>query len=307
MIFAMNIRITLSILIFLICVNLFAENKVKRLSDVVYDHRGGVALIMDVLIPEKQNGIAVFRLMSGGWMSYRASACLEKECQEFTDRGETVFLVSHGSQPRYKVPEIVDQIQRAIRFVRYHADRFGVDPNRFGIMGGSSGGHLAVSAGVHGRDGLSEADYRKEHALKDQDLVDSVNLVSGKVQAVACICPPTNFVNYHHPDSLFSDYSVTSVFLPAFFRGSPPREKQIELFRQSSPYFYVTSETAPILIFHGTKDPIVPYSQSVRFVAKLAEYGVPHRLITKENEPHGWPYDRNDDLAIIEWFERFMF
>jgi acetyl esterase/lipase len=274
---------------------------------VVYDHRDGVALVFDVLIPEKQNGIAVFKMVSGGWMSFNAAACPDKEFKEFTDHGETVFLVSHGSKPRFKVPEIIDQIQRAIQYVRYHAKTFGVDPNRFGIMGGSSGGHLSVSAAVFGKDTVSEAEYRQAHSLKNTDIVDPVNLVSSKVQAVACFFPPVNLVNYNHPDSTFADFHHVAIFVDAFnITKNTPRDEVKEIFRQSSPYFFITKSTPPVLIFQGTKDLLVPYSQAVDFIEKLKENNVPCRLITKKGAAHGWPYNKADDLTMIRWFEKYL-
>jgi len=297
----------LSVLAILVFSASNAENKVKRISDVIYDHRDGVALVMDVLVPEKQNGIAVFKMVSGGWVSFNAAYISEKDVREFTDKGETVFLVSHGAKPRYKVPEIIDQIQRAIRYVRYNAKTFGVDPNRFGITGGSSGGHLSVSAGVFGKDAISEADYRKEHSLNPTDVVDPVNLVSSKVQAVACYFPPVNLVSYNHPDSTFADFKNVAVFVDAFgITKDTPREKAKEIFRQSSPYFFVSPTTPPMLIFQGTKDLLVPYSQAVNFIAKLKENNIPCQLITKEGAGHGWPYKKSDDEAMINWFEKYL-
>jgi acetyl esterase/lipase len=285
----------------------YAENKVKRIPDVIYDHRDGVALVMDVLVPEKQNGIAVFKMVSGGWVSFNAAALPTKDYKVFTDNGETVFLVSHGAKPRFKVPEIVDQIQRAIRYVRYNARDFGVDPNRFGITGGSSGGHLSVSAGVLGKNEISEEDYRKEYSLKSTDKIDPVNLVSSKVQAVACYFPPTNLVSYNHPDSTFADFPNVSVFVDAFgLTKETSREQAKETFKQSSPYFYITPSTPPMLIFQGTKDQLVPYKQATSFIEKLKENNVPCQLILKQGAAHGWPYNKAEDIAIIEWFEKYL-
>ncbi len=297
----------LTVFIFLIFSSTTAGNKVKRISDVIYDHRDGAALVLDVLIPEHQNGIAVFKMLSGGWISYSASNIAEEDVKEFTDKGMTVFLISHGSKPRFKVPEIIDQVQRAIRYVRYNARTFGVDPARFGITGASSGGHLAVSAGVFGKDAISEADYRKEHSLNPKDSVDPVNLVSSKVQAVACFYPPVNLVNYNHPDSSFSDFKNVAIFVDAFgITKDITREKVKEIYRQSSPYFFVSQSTPPMLIFHGTSDLLVPYSQAVHFIEKLNENNVPCQLITKEGAGHGWPYNKADDEAIINWFEKYL-
>lgn len=290
-----------------------AGNKVKRLSDVVYDHRDGAALVLDALIPEKQNGMAVFVMVSGGWSSFNA-AYYPNEGQpyafglrKFTDKGITLFLVSHGSRPRYKVPEIIDQVQRAIQYVRYNARTFGVDPAKFGIIGSSSGGHLSVSAGVFGKDAVSEAGYRKAHSLKDTDPVDPVNLVSSKVQAVACFFPPVNLVNYQHPDSTFADFKNVAIFLDAFgVTRDMPKDKVKEVFKQSSPYFFIDKTTPPMLIFHGTKDLLVPYSQATGLIQKLKDNAVPCRLITKEGAGHGWPYNKADDQEIINWFEHYL-
>jgi acetyl esterase/lipase len=303
----MKKRIILSVLAFLVFSATYAGNKVKRISDVIYDHRDGVAMVMDVLVPKKQNGIAVFKMVSGGWVSFNVAYIADKDVREFTDRGETVFLVSHGAKPRYKVPEIIDQIQRAIRYVRYNAKTFGVDPNRFAITGGSSGGHLSVSAGVFGKDAISEAEYRKLNSLKSSDAVDPVNLVSSKVQAVACYFPPVNLVSYNHPDSTFADFKNVAVFVDAFgITKDTPRDQAKEIFRQVSPYFYISPSTPPILILHGTKDLLVPYSQAVNFMAKLKENNIPCQLITKEGAGHGWPYRKADDEAMIDWFEKYL-
>jgi acetyl esterase/lipase len=284
-----------------------AENKVKRISDVIYDHRDGAALVYDVLVPEKQNGIAVFRMVSGGWMSTNAAYYPADDFKAFTDKGITVFLVSHGSKPRYKVPEIIDQIQRAIQYVRYNARTFGVDPNRFGIMGASSGGHLSLSAAVFGKDAVSEADYRQAYSLNETDVVDPVNLVSSKIQAVACFFPPANLVNYNHPDSTFADFRNVAIFVDAFgVTKDTPRDKAREIFRQSSPYFFITQATPPIMIFQGTNDLLVPYTQAVSFIEKLKENNVPCQLIIKQGAAHGWQYNKADDEAMIKWFERYL-
>lgn len=299
----MKKKSTIVFILFLCILEAHAVNKVKRISDVIYDHRDGVALVFDVLIPEGQNGVAVFRIISGGWWSTKAAMYKNEEFKEFTDKGETVFLVSHGSMPRYKVPEIVDQLQRAIRYARYNAEKFGVDPNRFCVMGASSGGHLSVSIGVMGKNALSEEEYRKMYSLKDKDKVDPVNLVSSKVQAIACFFPAVNLIDYNHADSTFADYPNVQIFVEALFPKNTSREEQIKLLKKSSPYFYVTKDTPPILVFHGTEDSLVPYRQAVNFIEKLKENEIPCKLVVKKGYGHGWPYLKTDDQEIITWFE----
>jgi acetyl esterase/lipase len=123
------------------------------LEDVVYGHKDGLALTYDVLIPEtKAKGLGVLILSSGSWKSKKSLPADEAKLrgqhwiQGLLNGGFTVFVVRHGSSPRYFVPEMVGDVQRAIRFVRLHAKEYGIDPNRLGLTGGSSGGHLSLMA-----------------------------------------------------------------------------------------------------------------------------------------------------------------
>ena len=88
-------------------------------------------------------------------------------------RRYTVFAVVHRSQPEFTIPEIIEDTQRAVRFVRYNAKTYGIDPNRIGLLGGSSGGHLALMQGTGGDDG-------------NPDAADPVDRVSSRAQAVGC-------------------------------------------------------------------------------------------------------------------------
>ena len=71
----------------------------------------------------------------------------------FLDRGYTVFAVMHGSQPKYTVPEIVDDVHRAVRYVKHNAKKYGIDPDKLGATGGSAGGHLSLMMGRAGDPG----------------------------------------------------------------------------------------------------------------------------------------------------------
>jgi len=121
-------------------------------------------------------------VVSGGWVSSHEQIN-PGIAKFFTDRGQTVFEVVHGTQPKFTIPEIVQDIQRSVRFIRTHAAEYGVDPNRLGISGASSGGHLSLMTAALGKDGSPDAK-------------DPVDRASSRIQAVACFFPPTDFLNY---------------------------------------------------------------------------------------------------------------
>lgn len=285
------------------------QNNVTRVSDVIYDHKDGMAFVFDMIRPAKQNGAAILYIVSGGWVSREASTISTRSYKPYTDRGYTVFIISHGSQPRYNVPEILQQVQRAIRFIRYNARKYGIDPERFGVLGHSAGGHLSVSAAVFAKGALTADEYRKVHDIPAKEKIDSINLVSDKVQAVACFYPPTNFINYLSADSNWFDFpKVRNVSANGSFIATPDssRKFQDSVLNTFSPYFHISDKTPPVLIIHGSQDGIVPYSQSVSLAEKLNEYHVPYKLITKPDKDHGWPYDPSDESAILDWFDKYL-
>src|SRR5208337_118017 len=122
------------------------------------------------------NGAAVVWVISGGWFSAH-EAINPAPVEELLKRGYTVFAVVHGSQPRYTLPEIVADMNRAVRFIRYHAADYSIDPDRIGITGGSAGGHLSLMQGTAGDKGKPDAS-------------DPIDRTSSRVQAVACFFPP---------------------------------------------------------------------------------------------------------------------
>ena len=152
--------------------------------DVVYGHKHGMALTMDVFQPDGGNGVGVLFMVSGGWFSIWAPP--EQTMGLFRpllDKGFTVFAVRHGSSPKYVVPEVVEDVRRSVRFVRLHAKRLGVDPERLGVCGASAGGHLSLVLGT-----MSDAG--------DPEAKDEVLRVSDRVAAVVAYFPPTDLRPY---------------------------------------------------------------------------------------------------------------
>jgi acetyl esterase/lipase len=260
-----------------------------RTEDVIYGRKFGTALTLDVFEPQKKNGAAIFFMVSGGFFSDHKNIN-PLYYPSFLDRGYTVFAVVHGSQPRFIIPEIEEDIHRAIRFVRHNASRWGVDTNKFGITGASAGGHLSLTIGTQGKPGKADAE-------------DTVDRESSTVQAVACFFPPTDFLNWSKPDEDWMDFERTRQFEPAFGPKSKTRENRQELGREISPIYFVTSNMPPTLVFHGDADKLVPIYQSQMFEKKCKEAGAPFKLIIKPGADHGWVGMDKDMAAFADWFD----
>ncbi len=275
-----------------------------RTRDVIYGRKAGLALTMDVVAPrEKPNGLGVIFVVSGGWRS-SPIAIRPEMYAPFYKRGYTVFAVVHGTQPKFTVPEITEDVNRAVRFVRYHAKDYRIDPDRLGITGGSAGGHLSLMIGTAGSAGNPKA-------------VDPVDRVSSRVQAVACFFPPTDFLNWGKAGAVLDSKHMDRRFKAAvdfqifdtderIFRRVTEEDKVRALLREISPIYHVQRETPPTLIIHGDKDKLVPLQQSEIMVSKLKETGVPTNLIVKKDCGHGWLTILKDTETLTDWFDQYL-
>lgn len=276
----------------------------KWTKDVIYGRKFGLALTMDVFQPkEKANGAAVVFVVSGGWFSAR-EAINPGFIKVFLDRGYTVFAVVHGSQPRFTIPEAVADLNRAVRYIRNHAQDYGIDPDRIGITGGSAGGHLSLMQGLAGTTG-------------DPKAKDPVERESSRVQAVACFFPPTDFLNYGKEGEVALGSGVLSGFKAPFefmemnsktrsFDRVNDEEKRRAIGRQVSPITHVSADDPPTLIIHGDADKLVPIQQAEIIIAKLKEAGVPAELVVRKDAQHGWPGMDKDLGVFADWFDKYL-
>ena len=276
-----------------------------RQEDVIYGRKYGTALTMDVFRPRgRANGSGVVLVVSGGFFSSH-DAVNTAFARPLLDRGYTVFAVVHGSQPRYTIPEIVQDVNRAVRFIRHHAGDYGIDPGRLGVSGASAGGHLSLMLGTAGTEG-------------DPSAKDPVDRESSRVQAVACFFPPTDFLNYGKPGhELIRAIDHAPPFRPAFdYREldkatnlwvpitDPARLREIT--RAISPLYQVGPGDAPTLIMHGDADQLVPLQQSQLIVDKFKEAGVDTKLVVKPGSGHGWLTMLGDMETFADWFDAHL-
>lgn len=245
----------------------------ERLRDQIYLKLNGAAFTLDVFKPKTSNGAAVLWMVSGGWYSSH-DQINPLLAAAFNDQGFTLIQVVHGAQPKYTIPEIIQQVRRAVRFSRLHAKEWGFDPNKMGVSGGSAGGHLSLMLAGTG----NEAEEKP---------MDEVDKVSSALQAVAAYFPPTDFLNWGQPDRIPFKAPQMAVFLPAFgITADVSDEKAKELGLLLSPIRYITPKFPPALLIHGDKDTLVPLQQSQIFDEALGKAGINHKLIVIPNHGH---------------------
>jgi acetyl esterase/lipase len=171
-------------------------------------------------------------------------------------RGYVALMVGYrlfdDESGRNPWPTQLDDVQRAVRWVRAHAEALGVDPNRIGAMGHSSGGHLAGLLGT--------TDVRP-------DADPGLRGLSSRVDCVVSIAADADLL-VPYPDA------ETTRLMSAWLGGTV--DAAPDAWRAASPTHNVDSYTVPFLVLHGTHDESVPIEMSRNLVVALSDAGVDH-------------------------------
>jgi len=240
---------------------------VKVLRDVEYGRAGGERLLLDLYIPEgaKKPLPAVVLIHGGGWVGGDKSRT-QPAALFIAGHGYIVASVNYRLAPRHKYPAQLDDVQRAVRWLRMHAKDFGIDPKRIAAWGSSAGGHLAARLGL--RDARDNSD-------------PELSKYSARVQCVVDLFGPTDLAGA-------AERSPRAERILLAFLGRPYGEAP-ELWRDASPLYHVSPDDAPFYIIHGTEDRLVPVSESEKLAEALRKAGVEVTFVKIEGMGHGRP------------------
>ena len=240
-------------------------------KNVIYGMYSGLALLMDVHRPAQPNGYGIIFVSGSGWqapLEYGAVGLKEGQIglwgPPLLQAGYTVFAINHRAAPRFHHPAPLEDVQRAVRFVRHHAQRYGIAPNRLGAVAGSSGAHLIALAAMLGAPGIF-------------DDSDPVNREAATLQATVLRAAPTDL-------SKMPPERGEPITLMNRLKMSPEDQKA---YRAASPITHVSSSALPVLLLHGDLDDTVPFEQSVDMEAALRRVNVPVKLMRVGGGEHG--------------------
>ncbi len=230
----------------------------------------------------KANGAAIVVCPGGG---YGGLADHENKpiAEWLASNGITGIVLKYRLGPRYHHPVMINDANRAIRYVRAHADHWKLDPKRIGILGFSAGGHLASTAATHFDEG-------------DKNAADPIERVSSRPDLAVLIYPVITL------EAPFTHGGSRQNLL-----GKDPDPKLIELLSNEK---QVTEKTPPTFLVHGLDDTVVPPENSLLFVQACRKAKVPVEFHLYEYGQHGFGLGGNDPILsgwppqCIKWMER---
>lgn len=257
----------------------------KSWIDIDYAGDGIIGHKLDIFLPKEGKAPfpVVVTIYGSAWFSNSSKGtCFNDGLgQTLLKNGFAVVSINHRSSRDAIWPAQIHDVKTAIRFIRANASVFSLDTSFLGATGFSSGGHLSTMAGV--------TSSIKSTTINNLpiDLEGSVgkNLSeSSHVDAVVDWFGPTDFLLMDACGSSFSHNEAKSPESTLIGGAIQENKEKVAL---ANPISYVSKNTPPFLIFHGTKDPLVPHCESEKLYEKLQKEGVKSELIIVEGGGHG--------------------
>ena len=230
---------------------------------------------LGVYLPDADRavGTAVVVCPGGGYRNLAMDHEGDQIARWLNSIGVAAFVLQYRLGPKYRHPAQQNDVLHAIRTVRDRAWRYGVSPDRIGVMGFSAGGHLASTAATMFQEGNPESTDRWSRISSRPDF------------AVLC-------------------YPVISFVAPFTHEGSRNNllgeGAERALLEMMSTELRVTRRTPPTFLWHTSEDAAVPAQNSIAFYLRLRENDVPAELHIFEKGRHGMGLGWSD-RALSEW------
>lgn len=278
--------------------------KVTRFENVIYGMSSGAALTMNIYKPENSNQMGIL-VIPGTAFGYaytaeysqpsmienflRDSGYFGKYARMLVDKGYTLFVINHRLAPQFQYQDIIGDCQRAVRFIRFHAQKYDIDPAQIGAIGYSSGATLCSMLGV-----------------KDKEILSGqtgIEAVSSKVQSVVALAARFDLTDFNKPeDTAIQNPTIARVLLN-YMGELPPVENGVFVLKgkyaDASPITHVDQNDASFLIYHSENDPLVPFRQAVNMHKALVAQGIDVKLSMSQQEAHN-PVPNMDE--VDQWF-----
>lgn len=258
------------------------HSNIRYNNDTLHKH------LLDIYLPANVKGklpLVIF-VHGGGWLSndkYADMGYMKKTIAEIVSSGFALASIDYRFSTQAVFPAQIQDCNRAVSFLYDNANKFGLDNNRFAVMGFSAGGHLASLMGLSKNNNIPS--FFMPGTSK-----------SFNFKAVVDFYGPTELLLF--PGS-HDEKSPEGLLI-----GAAPLARP-DLAKIASPVTYVDKNDPPFLIIHGEKDELVSTKQSWLLSAWLGLAGVQNELVIIKDAPHfGVMFDSDEIRAKVIGFLR---
>lgn len=242
-----------------------AETRIPTKDGILYGTTDNQPLTMDYYAPKGSgpHPIAII-IHGGGYHGGDSKAGSEAYVADFlAPAGYAVFSINYRLAPKYPYPYMVQDTQRAIRYLRHHAREWNADPNKIALIGGSAGGFLSNMAGL-----LDSG--------SNLSATDPVDRESARVQAVVSLYAQSSF-----------EFVPLNADVHRLLDPLIAQKGEKEAIREASPITYVDKGDPPFLEILGDQDEYIPFSEATNLQTALRKVHVRCDIIRIPGGKHG--------------------
>lgn len=231
----------------------FHRRGVKVIRNVTYREVAGKRLQLDVAMPEEPgtNRPAILQIHGGAWIIGDKREQGWPLIGHLAANGWVCFNINYRLSPAATWPDHLVDLKYGLKWIREHAEEYGIDPGFVAVTGGSAGGHLTAMMALTANDpeyqpGFEDADTTTQAAVPVYGVYDFTNRLGTMLDR-------------------FRSQMLEPIIMKAFF------DKEPEKFHRASPLDRIHPDAPPFLIVHGNRDTLAPVQDARLFAEKLRE------------------------------------
>jgi acetyl esterase/lipase len=268
---------------------------VKVEKDIPYAGTRNPRQTLDLLLPRAPKGEkplpVVVNIHGGAWQSGDKSNGLPQLAGLVSTGDYAAASIGYRLSGEATWPAQIHDCKAAIRWIRANAEKYHLDPDRIGVMGGSAGGHLVALLGTGAGIEALEGDLGPDKG------------VGTRVKCVVDQFGPSDLLTIgDHPSSIKHNAAGSP---ESKLLGGPIPDRK-DMARAASPITYVSKDDPPFLIIHGDNDQTVPFNQSERLAKALKDAGVDVLFVKVEGGGHGNFRNPEVQKRIKQFFDKHL-
>ncbi len=232
-------------------------------------------------IPDNKTSDAAIVIFPGGGYGMRAEYEGKGYAEFLAENGITAFVVDYRVAP-HRFPLPLSDARRAVRTVRFYADKYGIDKNKIAVMGSSAGGHLAALTSTY----YEKIDFEGVDDIDKEDFIPNAQI----------LCYPVIKLLGKGISHLGSGQNLLA-------------EKQAEMGEELSPDLIVSEKTPQAFMWHTFDDGAVNVINTLDYAKALKLNGISAECHIFPNGPHGMGLACGDDKAsmhVAQWKEDLL-
>ena len=299
--------------------NVFVPQKAKeKVPVLVFVHGGGWARGTYEGDDARQVPKAQVQTNAQAGLMARDNASAYKVFKDVLNHGIAFVSVDYRLNSEAAFPAQIYDVKAAVRFLRAHADEYGLDEDRIAVAGSSAGAHLAAELALTSGNKELEGDEGGNLSFSSSvkacvDYYGPTNLLTMAPEMSPALQDPAQAVETH--DSVRAMESVLLGFtgegqgvgilrkIDEAGDKSSPYWQMVELAKLGSPVYQVTKDAPPFFIAHGGRDSLVPIQQSISLQKALTDAGVENLFVCNSQAPHGYQGE-DTNKAMMRWLCR---